>query len=57
MGGDTETKCEVETERKAIQRLPQLGIYPIYSHQTQTLCQQVLVCFLFDTKGPVKIYK
>jgi hypothetical protein len=26
-----------ETERKAIQRLPHLGIHPIYSHQTQTL--------------------
>jgi hypothetical protein len=37
MGGDTETKCGAETEGKAIQRLPQLGIHPIYSHQTQTL--------------------
>jgi hypothetical protein len=35
MGGDT--KCGAETEGKAIQRLPHLGIYPIYSHQTQTL--------------------
>jgi hypothetical protein len=26
-----------ETEGKAIQRLPHLGIHPIYSHQTQTL--------------------
>jgi hypothetical protein len=32
-----ETKCGAETEGKAIQKLPQLGIYPIYSHQTQTL--------------------
>ena len=37
MGGDTETKCGTETEEKAIQRLPYLGIYPIYSYQTQTL--------------------
>jgi hypothetical protein len=34
MGGDTETKCGVETEGKAIQRLPHLGIHPIYSYQT-----------------------
>jgi hypothetical protein len=37
MGGKTETKCGAETEGKAIQRLPHLGIHPIYSHQTQTL--------------------
>jgi hypothetical protein len=37
MGGDTETKCGAETEGKAIQRLPHLGIHPTYSHQTQTL--------------------
>ena len=37
MGGDTETKCGPETEGKAIQRLPYLGIHPIYCHQTQTL--------------------
>ena len=29
--------CVAETEGKAIQRLPHLGIHPIYSHQTQTL--------------------
>ena len=27
MGGDTEAKCEAETEGKAIQRLPHLGIH------------------------------
>jgi hypothetical protein len=32
-----ETKCGAETERKTIQRLPQLGMHPIYSHETQTL--------------------
>jgi hypothetical protein len=37
IGGNMETKCGAETEGKAIQRLPHLGIYPIYSHQTQTL--------------------
>lgn len=37
MGGATETKCGAETEGKAIQRLPHLGIHHIYSHQTQTL--------------------
>jgi hypothetical protein len=37
MEGDTETKGGVETEGKAIQRLPHLGIHPIISHQTQIL--------------------
>jgi hypothetical protein len=36
MEGVTETKCEAETEGKAIQRLPHLGIRPIDSHQSQT---------------------
>jgi hypothetical protein len=34
----TETKCGVETEGKAIQRLSHLGIHPIYYCE----CQQVL---------------
>jgi hypothetical protein len=34
-GRNMETKCGAETEAKAIQRLPHLGIYPIYSRQTQ----------------------
>jgi len=33
-GGNTETKYGAETEGKATQRLPHLGLYPIYSHQT-----------------------
>jgi hypothetical protein len=37
MEGVTETKYGAETEGKAIQRLPHLGIHPIYSYQTQTL--------------------
>jgi hypothetical protein len=37
-GANTESKCGAETEGKAIQRLPHLGIHPKYSHQTQTLC-------------------
>ena len=32
MEGVTETKCGAETEGKAIQRLPHLGIHPIYNH-------------------------
>ena len=36
-GANMETKCGSETEGKAIQRLPYLGVHPIYRHQTQTL--------------------
>jgi hypothetical protein len=36
-GGNSETKCRAETERKAIQRLSHLGIHPVYRQQTQTL--------------------
>ena len=35
-GENTESKCGAETEGKAIQRLPYLGIHPIYRHKTQT---------------------
>ena len=38
-GGNMETKCGAETEEKAIQRLPHLGIHPIFGHQTETLLQ------------------
>jgi hypothetical protein len=31
-GGNMETKYGTKTEGKAIQRLPHLGIHPIYSH-------------------------
>jgi hypothetical protein len=34
---NTETKCGAETQGKAIQLLPHLGIHPVHSHQTQTL--------------------
>jgi hypothetical protein len=37
MRGVTEKKYEAETEGKAIQRLPHLGIHPVNNHQTQTL--------------------
>jgi hypothetical protein len=37
MEGITETKFGAETEGRTIQRLPHLGIHPIYNHQTQTL--------------------
>jgi len=33
------TKCGAETEGKAIQRLPHLGIHSICRHQTQTILQ------------------
>jgi hypothetical protein len=33
MEGDTETMCGGETEGKAIQRLPHMGIHPIYNQQ------------------------
>jgi hypothetical protein len=36
-GANMETKYGAETEAKPIQRLTHLGIYPIYSQQTQTL--------------------
>jgi hypothetical protein len=45
-GGNMETKCGAETERKDIQRLPYLGIHPIHSHQTLRCycgCQEVLL--------------
>jgi hypothetical protein len=37
MEGVTETKVGAETEGRTIQRLPHLGIHPIYNYQTQTL--------------------
>jgi hypothetical protein len=37
MEGITETKYGAETEGLTIQRLPYLGIYPKYNHQTQTV--------------------
>jgi hypothetical protein len=36
-GANIETKHGAESEEKATQRLPHLGMHPIYSHQTQTL--------------------
>ena len=36
-GANMETKCGPDTEGKAIQTLPHLGIHLIHSHQTQTL--------------------
>jgi hypothetical protein len=37
MEGVTETKCGADAEVMTVQRLPHLGIHPIYNHQTQTL--------------------
>ena len=43
--GVTETKYGAETEGMIIQRLPYLGIHPIYNHQTQTLLSMpISVC-------------
>jgi hypothetical protein len=39
MEGVTETKFGAETEGMTIQRLPHLGIHPIYNHQSQKLLQ------------------
>jgi hypothetical protein len=36
-GGNMKTKCGAETEGKAFQKLPHLGIHPIFSHQTRML--------------------
>jgi hypothetical protein len=46
MGANTETKCGTETEGKAFQKQPHLGIHPIYSHQTQTLIVDAKKCML-----------
>jgi hypothetical protein len=46
-GGNMETKCRVETEWKAVQILPHLGIHPIYSYQTQALLwRPISACWL-----------
>jgi hypothetical protein len=37
MGANREAMCRAETKGKATQRMPYLGIHPIFSHQTQTL--------------------
>jgi hypothetical protein len=37
MEGVTETKCGAESEGITIQRMPDLGIHPIYNHKSQTL--------------------
>jgi hypothetical protein len=44
MGGDTETKCGAETEGKAIQTLPHLGIHLIYNSKPRYCCgcQEIL---------------
>jgi hypothetical protein len=36
-GGNIKTRYGAETEEKAIQRLPHLGIHPTYCHQPQML--------------------
>jgi hypothetical protein len=46
-GGNMEAKCGAETEGKAIQRLPHLGIHPICNHQTQTLLWMPVRCLIW----------
>jgi hypothetical protein len=38
MEGVTDIKCGAEIEGMAIQKLPHLGIHPIYSHQPRHYC-------------------
>jgi hypothetical protein len=38
MRGNTETKCGAETEGKAIQRLPHLGIHPTCRNKPRHYC-------------------
>jgi hypothetical protein len=45
MEGVIETKFRAEVEGRTIQRLPQMGINPIYNHQTQTLLHMSLEFF------------
>jgi hypothetical protein len=49
MGGNMETKCGAETEGKAIQRLPHLGIHPIIQTLNPDTVVDAKKCFL---KGP-----
>jgi hypothetical protein len=44
--GNTETNSGAETEGKAIQRLPDLGIHSTCRHQTQTLLLMPKMCQL-----------
>ena len=54
MEGLTETKCRAETDGKAIQKLPHMGIHPIYSHQIQTLFLDANKCLLTEATVPDK---
>ena len=47
--GNMETKCGAETEGKAIQRLPHLGIHPIIQTLNPDTVVDAKKCFL---KGP-----
>jgi hypothetical protein len=45
MEGVTEPKCGAETKGMTIQRLPRLGIHPIYNYQPQTLLWMPSACW------------
>jgi hypothetical protein len=55
MEGVTETKCGTEIEGMTIQRLPHLGIHPIYNFQTQTLLW-MSAYFLIEPGPPVHVW-
>ena len=55
--GNTGTKCGAETEGKATQRLPHLGIHPIYCHQTQTLLWMLLADRSLIELSPEGLYQ
>jgi hypothetical protein len=44
--GNIKTKCGAETEGKAMQRLPHLGIHPIYSQQNPDTIVNTKNCLL-----------
>ena len=48
-GGNMKTKRGAKTEGKAIQRLPHLGINPIYQNQNQTLLRMLRSVCLQET--------
>jgi hypothetical protein len=58
-GGNMETKCGAETVGKAIQRLPHLGIHPIYSCQTwaDAGCWEVLADKSLIWLSPHRLFK
>jgi hypothetical protein len=44
----TDTKCGTETEGMTIQRLPHLGIHPMYKHQIFFICDKIVSSCSFE---------